>query len=695
MKKKKFIQALICASLFFSISAQAQDSLFISEITDPADEYSGRYVELFNAGSVDIDFNSLAFYLSRQSNGGTSWGDVQLTGVIPAGETFIIGGSAFESVYGYAPDLESGILIGNGNDAYCLFRDGDHSEGILFDILGVIDVDGTGELWEYTDSRALRVDNISLPNSIWTNTDWEIGPANIADCDPGIHNNSYVPDSITPPDFYSLSILNDTVNSNQSFEIHIIVSELSIGDNIISYQFDINYDSSILEYQGYSVAGTLAEGGTLVTNSSIVGTVSVGYINSVPITGAGDILLLKFNSLEPDTTHVTLSNAYLNNTPVAGLSHGTIIIKENEPPTAIITYDDTINRYADTLIITASFSEAMSAYDPIRINLNGAANLTSAEMTRLNDTIYNYSYPIPKADGDVNLVFSGGSDIAGNELISIPTGGGSFNIIAFVPGDVNDDGVIQAFDAALTLQHSVGIDPISDIDPLPWEPWRDSTANVDNEGGITAYDAGLILQYSIGIISDFSVQSKKLSSFSDVTISLTDKYIVFNSFGELLGFNVIITNGQKTLGTPIFPEENYLSAFNISNTNYNIGLCTAVPPPNGTAFLKIPYYKTGLVTFNMTVNTKQSKQSLNLTVGMREQKNEHISIYPNPANSILYINGLTGPAFVRIYNTYGKLMLTNTDILHGELNVSFLPIGIYIIMIETNKESFVKKFSIR
>lgn len=695
MKKKKITQALISALMIISISVQAQDSLFISEVIDPADDYSGRFIELYNAGCEAIDFNTLTFYLSRQSNGGTSWGDVQLTGAVAAGETFVIGGSAFESIYGFTPDLETGILIGNGNDAYCLYRDGNHIGGILTDIYGVIDVDGSGELWEYTDSRALRAYNVRVPNTTWINTEWEILSADVADGDPGTHNVSSGIDTIPSPENYSLSILNETVNSYQIFEVHIRVNELTVADNIISYQFDIDFNSSELEYTGHSVAGTLADGGTVVSNTDVAGTVSVAYMNSTAITGAGDILMLQFNSMEPDTTEVFISNTYLNNTPVLELTHSTVIIRETEPPTAVITYSDTVNRYADTLIITASFSEPMSASDPVILTFNGAVNLASAEMTRLNDTVYNYIYPIPKAYGDVSLSFSNGTDLSGNEIVSIPTSGESFNITAFIPGDVNDDGMIQAFDAALTLQYSVDIDPLPGIDPLPWEPWRDSTANVDGTGGITAYDAGMILQYSIGIISDFSAQSKKSTSLPEVTVTLEDNYIVFCSHGELLGLNVSATNEQNILGTPEILVEDYMSAFNINDSNYNIGVCTANPPPDGTAFMRIPFYKTGSVTFNMIVNTKESNLSLDFAVGISEQMNEHISIYPNPATDRLSISGLTEQALARIYNIHGQQLLHAERMINGELNVSFLSSGFYIIMFETNEGVFVKRFSIR
>ncbi|MCK4880455.1 MAG: hypothetical protein KAS82_07340, partial [Bacteroidales bacterium] len=462
MMKRIFTPVFIGAMLIISISAQAQDSLFISEVTDPADEYSGRFIELYNAASEAIDFTTSTCYLSRQSNGGTSWGDLQLTGTVASGATFVIGGSGFEGLYGFAPDQESGILIGNGDDAYCLFREGDHAAGVLHDIFGVIDTDGTGEPWEYLDSRAVRGETISVPNISWTASEWEITSADVADCDPGTHNGSVVVDTLLPGNF-SITIINDTVNRGQPVEVPVSVSELTAADDIISYQFDIDYDNSVMEYIGFTVAGTLAEGGTAVVNPGVSGRLSVGYMNSTAITGAGVILMLQFNSLVPDTTDLFISNAYLNSIPVLNLTDGTVFITETAPPTAEISYSDSVNRFTDTLLITATFSEPMDAANPVSLSLSGAVTLADAEMIRLSEMVYNYHFQIPKASGDVTVHLSNGTDLWGNEVVQVPTAGGTFTITEFTPGDVDDDGVILAYDAALTLQYSVGIDPLPGV----------------------------------------------------------------------------------------------------------------------------------------------------------------------------------------------------------------------------------------
>ncbi|MCF8226133.1 MAG: DUF5017 domain-containing protein [Bacteroidales bacterium] len=223
--KNNFTRLFLIAMLFSAVAVHAQDGLFISEVADPGDEYTGRFIELYNAGDQAVDFGTTVIYLSRQSNGGSTWGNVQLTGTVAAGETFVLGGSAFTSWYGFAPDQETGILSGNGDDAYFLYTGGDHSSGTLHDIYGAIDTDGTGEAWEYLDSRAYRVGGITAPNTTWTASEWEITPANVADFDPGVHSTEIVVDT-DPPVFETGYPMADNIEDVQ-FDLMAQLDETS------------------------------------------------------------------------------------------------------------------------------------------------------------------------------------------------------------------------------------------------------------------------------------------------------------------------------------------------------------------------------------------------------------------------------------------------------------------------------------
>ncbi len=180
-------------------SVFAQDSLFISEVADPQDDYTARFVELYNSGSEAVDFSTVAVWLARQANG-SSWDSIQLAGTVAAGSTFVIAtdSASFNTAFGFDPDLDFSGLTGNGDDGYYLFTDGGPVTGTLIEAYGAIDVDGTGEAWEYLDSRALRVGGITVPNATWTATEWEITPAVVADFTPGTHDTAVVVDTVAP-----------------------------------------------------------------------------------------------------------------------------------------------------------------------------------------------------------------------------------------------------------------------------------------------------------------------------------------------------------------------------------------------------------------------------------------------------------------------------------------------------------------
>lgn len=167
-------------------------SLFISEVADPSDVYQARFVELYNAGSSAIDFDNEVYYFSRQANAGT-FESIQLKGLINAGQAYVLAQDSadFYSSFGFYPNLDFFYLSGNGDDGYFLYKEGDHTSGILIDSYGEKNVDGTGEAWEYTDTKAVRIGSVTDPSSTWDSTEWHIPEsAEVEDMTPGVHGDN-------------------------------------------------------------------------------------------------------------------------------------------------------------------------------------------------------------------------------------------------------------------------------------------------------------------------------------------------------------------------------------------------------------------------------------------------------------------------------------------------------------------------
>lgn len=107
------------------------------------------------------DIADLSFYgLSRASNGGgSSAGDIGYTfpaDAVVAGTYITVTNAAteFNGYFGYDATYESGLVTGNGDDAYELY-----DNGVINDVFGDVDTDGSGEPWEYTDGWAYRNDD--------------------------------------------------------------------------------------------------------------------------------------------------------------------------------------------------------------------------------------------------------------------------------------------------------------------------------------------------------------------------------------------------------------------------------------------------------------------------------------------------------------------------------------------------------
>lgn len=182
---------------------EAPGTLMISEVADPENMYSARFVEIYNPTENLIDFNDETWVLVRQANGGST-ADVQLTGSIGAEGAYLIASDieAFTGAYGFAPDRGSIAITGNGNDGYFLYRDGNETIGTLVDAYGELNVDGEGSPWDYTDGHAVRNPSVTAPSSTWTGAEWTIEkPATTADMTPGLHVTPTADDISLPTQF--------------------------------------------------------------------------------------------------------------------------------------------------------------------------------------------------------------------------------------------------------------------------------------------------------------------------------------------------------------------------------------------------------------------------------------------------------------------------------------------------------------
>ena len=145
--------------------------IMITEVADPINNVSARFVELFNAGDTEINLSG--WKLNKYLNGSTnvSSGAIELNGIIiPIGGFVIIASTDYKTVFNDIPEIESTYISGNGDDVYELVD----NTGATIDIYGVIGEDGNGTNWEYLDGRAVRNLNVTEPNPAFTISEWTV-----------------------------------------------------------------------------------------------------------------------------------------------------------------------------------------------------------------------------------------------------------------------------------------------------------------------------------------------------------------------------------------------------------------------------------------------------------------------------------------------------------------------------------------
>ena len=181
--------------LTFTISTLSFGQVIITEIADPNNDANARFIELYNAGTTDVDFSEgNGWQIDKYLNGSSGVNlSLDLTGTIAAGSFYLIGydlvSGSFQTVYGFAPDLldniNNGVAGSNGDDDLALVNGAD----TIVDFYGVYDfqadtnTDNTGTCAEYEDGRAERLTTVTTGATTFNETEWNVwADSTVADC---------------------------------------------------------------------------------------------------------------------------------------------------------------------------------------------------------------------------------------------------------------------------------------------------------------------------------------------------------------------------------------------------------------------------------------------------------------------------------------------------------------------------------
>ncbi len=153
-------------------------SLIISGVVDgPLPGGRPKAIEL----TVLEDIADLSIYAVGSANNGNGGGDEEFE--FPAvsatmGDRIYIATEDidFTAFFGFAPDYTSNAANINGDDAVELFQN-----GVVIDVFGDINLDGTGQPWEYLDGWAYRKDGTGPDGTAFVLANWVFSTPNALD----------------------------------------------------------------------------------------------------------------------------------------------------------------------------------------------------------------------------------------------------------------------------------------------------------------------------------------------------------------------------------------------------------------------------------------------------------------------------------------------------------------------------------
>ena len=138
---------------------------------------SPKAIELYVLS--DISDLSLFGIGSANNGGGTDGEEFTFDAVgATAGQFIYVTNNAedFETFFGFTPDFVNSVANNNGDDAVELFENGN-----VIDTFGDINVDGTGEPWEYMDGWASRLGATGPDGVVFILESWSFSGINALD----------------------------------------------------------------------------------------------------------------------------------------------------------------------------------------------------------------------------------------------------------------------------------------------------------------------------------------------------------------------------------------------------------------------------------------------------------------------------------------------------------------------------------
>jgi|GEM_PF-2315609 len=235
-----------------------------------------------------------------------------------------------------------------------------------------------------------------------------------------------------------------TATVGDTILVPITTSQLNTADNVVSYQFNATFNPAVLSVVGIQTTGTLsATGLAQYTANNTAGTFSVAWAAGSPVSGSGELLLVKVAVKAAGTSALSFSSFTFNEgTPNAGLLGGSLIASavSTYSVSGKVVYNNAASSPLAGVIVT--LSGAKSAVD----TTDAAGNYS---FTGLVAGTYNVAAAKTTGWGGVNAT---DALLAQKAFLGTVT----LDSLQKLAGDVNNSGAINNSDALDIVKRYVG-----------------------------------------------------------------------------------------------------------------------------------------------------------------------------------------------------------------------------------------------
>lgn len=180
--------------------------------------------------------------------------------------------------------------------------------------------------------------------------------------------------------FAQVSVTFPTISGavGTSTTANITVGDLT-GQNVTSYQFDLNYDKNIIDVTGVTVTGTKSEVGQISYNADLTnGKLSVAWANGTALTGSGTLLKINITFKAAGTSALTPSGFLFNN----GVPAATLTAGQATAASVQVYVDNVTASGLNTEFLIPIKTTALVAGDNVlSFNFNGTFDPTKLQIT--------------------------------------------------------------------------------------------------------------------------------------------------------------------------------------------------------------------------------------------------------------------------------------------------------------------------